>query len=612
MLTLLRKLLDLQQIQPLSFFFARFIAEHCDPEMADLAACSAALVCERNQEGDVCIDLKRYAGQAFFPVHEASNPPQPVAPSLVAWRTSLHKLTCVGQAGSMNPLILEGNRLYLGKYWHAEQQIYTAITARLEQPLVIASGVLQQWLQSLFPESDSGKINDQQQAAAIAIRHRFAVISGGPGTGKTTTVYRLLRLLLKQQPALKVVLAAPTGKAAARLLNAIQEHQKTVSASPTEPGIPLQTHTLHRLLGFNGRSFRYHRGNQLALDCLIVDEASMIDLALMAQLFDALPTNARLILLGDRDQLAAVEAGNVLGDITGHGQELHYSQSQQHYLHALFPQWTTTTNTQSPAVTDCIAQLQTSYRFSADTGIGRLAILVNRGQGSAALELLQHDTSTQLQWLPTTGQCLQPQAMDWIINGYSQYLYCRTITDALDAFEQLRVLTALHHGPYGERELNHNIHQQLTVAGLLGKQRYCRGVPVMILKNDYEVGLFNGDTGILWEDEEERLCAWFRAVDQSPRAIPLARLPNHCPAWALTVHKAQGSEFSEILLVLPDADSSSVLSRELVYTGITRARQRVLIHGSEQAFRLGCRNRIQRSSGLADKLGWTLQQQGSR
>ncbi len=605
MLTILRQLLEQQQIRPLSFFFARFIAAQCEPEGSDLAALSAALVCERNQEGDVCIHLDSYAGQAVFPAAGPSMIPRPVAPAVTDWKQSLSGLNCVGPPGSRNPLILEDNRLYLGKYWHAEQQVAAAISFRIQNPVAVIKQDIQDRLAVLFPAA-VGNIgaNDQQLAAAIALRHRFAVISGGPGTGKTTTVYRLLVLLLQQQPTLRIAMAAPTGKAAARLLKALQEHKTADPAMSASSGIPQQTHTLHGLLGFNGRSYRHHRTNPLPLDCLIVDEASMIDLSLMAQLFDALPATARLILLGDRDQLAAIEAGNVLGDITGHGLALHYSSKQQQYLQTLGLQLTPTADKPSPAIADSIALLQTSYRFQADAGIGRLAMLVNQGQDQAALNLLQHDNSGQLQWLSATGQHLQKPVMDWILDAYSRYLGCQNITTALEEFEQIRILTALHEGPFGERELNRQIHARLLQKKLVGEAVQCRGMPVMILKNDYELGLFNGDTGMLWEDESNQLRAWFRSSEQSLRAIPLASLPAHCPAWALTVHKSQGSEFAEVLLLLPDSETSPVLSRELIYTGLTRARHKVLIHSSEQAFRHACRRRVQRSSGLAERLGW--------
>jgi exodeoxyribonuclease V alpha subunit len=557
MSNLLRRLMDTGGLPPLAYYFARFVARGCGADEDGLLARSAALVSLRNLQGDVCVDLGEYTGQPLFGEDNEASPEHARAPALGEWLEVLAGASWVGRPGMTAPLILDRQRLYLGKYWQYEQTVAEALRARLES-VTLDTVRLIDGLRRLFREVQDEETDWQKVAAAIAVSRRFAVISGGPGTGKTTTVVKVLALLLEQDPGLHIALAAPTGKAAARLTEAIRGGKGRVDA---EPGvlerIPEEASTLHRLLGAGfGSVFRYNRDNPLVLDCLVVDEASMIDLPLMARLLEALPEQSRLILLGDRDQLASVEAGNVLGDITGHGREIRYSHSQTDFLAGLGMTMgdETVPDAAPPArIADAVGLLRVSYRFAGDSGIGELARRVNAGEGGAAFRLLEEGRYRDIAWLDAGENSLNPACLDWAVDRYARYLQADDVLAALRAFEQARVLAALQGGPFGVVEINRRIAERLQTLGLIRGGEEYHGKPVMVTTNDYEVGLFNGDIGLMWRGADEGLRAWFAFTGNELRSVSIRQLPEHSCAYALTVHKSQGSEFEEVLLVLHNA-----------------------------------------------------------
>ena len=331
----------------------------------------------------------------------------------------------------------------------------------------------------------------------------------------------------------------------------------------------------------------------------------MIDLPLMAQLLAALPDRARIILLGDRDQLSSVEAGNVLGDITGHGKDIIYSETQRLLLESLdaAPKDSLKSMESPPAISDAVGLLRKSYRFQDNSGIGSLARMVNKGMGQQAFELISNGSFTDLDWLQAPEDQLNPACVDWAVNRYMQYLQKHSIRDALFLFERYRVLAALHHGSFGIEHLNQQIANRLQAMGIIRGGEEYHGKPVMVTVNDYELNLFNGDTGLLWTDQNGELRAWFQAGEDEPRSVSVRQLPAHKAAFALTVHKSQGSEFDEVLMVLPD-EMNRVLTRELIYTAITRARTHVTIQGRAEVFVEACARKVERSSGLSLRLGW--------
>ncbi|MDF1762114.1 MAG: exodeoxyribonuclease V subunit alpha [Oleibacter sp.] len=550
-------------------------------------------------------------------------------------------------------LVLHQQRLYLARYFSYETNVRKHIERRLnrgqdsndEHTGVATSDELAKTLRSLFPRADlpgagsSNAINLQPDwqciAAATACLQPFCIITGGPGTGKTTTVTRLLNVLLSQTPDLRIALAAPTGKAAARMTESIR--QARLSSSTMDAGtaanasehhkidesrIPNDSFTLHRLLGWSPRGFRYHGQRSLPFDCVVVDEASMIDLPMMSHLFDALAPSTRLILLGDRDQLASVEAGSVLADMCDaghdHGPSADFAKRLYHltgydlteYVEALGE----SSGDQSVAspIQNAVVQLRTSHRFRADSGIGLLAASVNRGDSSAALATFHSDA--HLYWYDH-GDAAWLTRIELGMARYCQYVREQADPSViLDAFNDYQVLVAVRQGPHGLEETNALIERLMFRRGLLkggsskgGSSKGNRGTwypgrAIMITRNDYDLGLFNGDIGVAVEIHGEERVA-FRTTDGQVRLLSPGRLPSHETAFAMTVHKSQGSEYQSVILLLPK-QWQPVMTRELIYTAITRARNEFHCVGDAMTFQRSLESQVVRASGLRDAL-WT-------
>ena len=463
----------------------------------------------------------------------------------------------------------------------------------------------------LFPGSGSGKEPDfQQMAAALALLKPLLVISGGPGTGKTHTVARILALLQalhkekQEDKPLRIALAAPTGKAAARLEESIRTAKKGIPDQLSQP-IPEKAQTLHRLLGFrpNAAAFRFNRDNPLPLDLLVLDEASMIDVVMMAALLEAVVPTTRLILLGDRNQLASVEAGSLFGDLCGSG-EIRWSTALGKLMEQLTGTGGLPLSSSAPLLADSVILLQTSYRFQDNSGIGCLAAAVNNGS-MAEVDQVTDSNFPDLQVVRFTGQERQQWLEQQIILGFQAMVTAPTLEEGFAAMERFRFLCALRRGPAGVEGINRLADRVLRKAGLIaGDTEWYQGKPIIIRRNQYEMQLFNGDTGILWQDEKDQLRAWFKQADNSLYPVTPARLPEHDTAYAITIHKAQGSEFEQVLLLLPEEDSR-VLSRELIYTGITRAKKSLILCSSAKILAQAVQRKTRRYSGLADRL-WCL------
>lgn len=578
--TTLQQLCDHGVLSFLDLHFAQFIHRlNQQPDQALLLG--AVLSSHFTAQGHICLHLPHLAGQTFPPM-PLEDIPQITCPPLTAWREALQNSAVVGVAGEYKPLILEQDRLYLYRYWHYEQQLAQQLLCRLQQPVLgLDPALLEQALQHLFADTHADE--QQREAARRAVLQQFCIISGGPGTGKTWTVVRILALLLTQQPHLHIALAAPTGKAAARLEESISAALPQLHCTESiKQRLPSQASTLHRLLGSRLGSpyFRHSTHNPLLHDVVVVDEASMVDLALMTKLVQALKPTARLILLGDRDQLASVEAGTVLGDLC------QLAESGQSLL------------------TNSLVLLEKSHRFKADSGIGQVAQAVRLGEAERALQILQHTTTAAaLRWEAVqSAETLLPQLSHRITQGFQQYLSQRTALAALTHFNQFRILCATRHGPFGVIAINRLVEQVLSVYhGLKPTFRWYHGRPIMITRNDYHLRLFNGDIGlILWLPGMNEPQAFFpdATAETGVRAVWPNRLPEHETVYAMTIHKSQGSEFDEVLLLLPE-QSSNLLTRELLYTGITRARHRLQIFGNTSVIKTAVAQRIQRSSGLS-------------
>jgi exodeoxyribonuclease V alpha subunit len=509
--------------------------------------------------GHVCADLDRDAGWGPWAGEMDAS-------QRSTFRARLTDLAIVGGADDWTPLVWDGRRLSLRRYWTYEQQVALDLQERTTAPMG-----LDPTLEAALFESfaDAG----QRAAARGALVNRLTLISGGPGTGKTTTLARLIDLLCAQaalagHSAPRIALAAPTGKAAARMAEALQEAGSTIEVGAT---------TLHRLLGMrgmgsNGSGFRHDRERPLAVDVLVVDEASMIDLSLMAHLLAALPATARLIMLGDRDQLAAVEAGAVFADLCA-----------------------------SAGLAHCVAPLTTSFRFASTSGIGRLAECLRAGDGTAAVALLQTGAD-DIDW-QAQGSDDRRALIVAAQAGYHSYLEGVAAGlpphELFACFNRFRVLCA-------HRLDVTALNEALGAAG--NSAAVPVGLPVMVVRNDLQLRLYNGDIGLTLPDPADgslKVCFPGDTAGAAPRWISFARLPAWEAAWAMTVHKSQGSEFDRVILVLPTVVSpsvSSIATRELIYTGVTRARKHISLWATADVLQAAIGHRAERMSGLREKL----------
>ncbi len=540
---------------------------------------AAFLVSAAAAAGHSCLELSELPGQAGLFDDGAQD-----AAGLRRWRSLLGASPVVASAEGgdpFRPLVLDGGRLYLYRYWRYEQALAQRLAA-LNSALPETDDVrLGQLLDRYFPPTEV-QPDWQKVAAATALKRRLAVISGGPGTGKTTTVVKLLAILLSLAPGARVALAAPTGKAAARMQEAVRSQcQRLELEEALRRRFPEAAFTLHRLLGaIPGRvRFRHDREHPLPYDVVIVDEASMLDLALAAKLAQALPPRARLILLGDKDQLASVETGAVFASLSA---------------------------ARDGALRDAVVWLEHSYRFGAGSGIGRLARLVNAGDAPGAAALLSSGAWDDLAWQPLAPGAGAEDIARRLFPGYGEYL--ATVAggaepaQVLRAFERYRVLCALRDGRRGTVRINEALAGQWRAAlGLAGEAAWYAGRPVLVTRNDYVLRVFNGDIGITLPDGAGNLLVYFPTAEGGVRALAPGRLPACDTAFAMTVHKAQGSEFERIDLVLPEGDSR-VLTRELIYTALTRARLSVGMWGDATVLATATSRQTRRVSGLGQRL----------
>ena len=594
------------EISHLDIHFSQLMSRLA-PNDGPIVALAAALVSSRTRAGHICLDLSDLQDDTFL--RDAlgsmldSFEPLPANQDI---RTQLQQSEVVGSPGEFKPLILDAaDRLYLQRYWAYQDELASFIREQaVKTTPVNDAATVRDALARYFPDSaGEERPNWQQIAAATALLKRVVIISGGPGTGKTYTVAKILALLIEaaDPKELRIALAAPTGKAAVRLQESIKQVKASLACSEAIRGqIPEQAKTLHRLLGTIRDSpyFRHNQNNKLELDLLVVDEASMVDLALMSKLIQALPGQAKLILLGDHNQLSSVEAGSVLGDICDSGTD---HARTTHFLRQLSEIVPDATNLLSggpgKGLQDCIVYLKKSYRFKSEQGISKLSAAANNGDGQEALSYLQDPDLPEVEWHDATTEKLA----DRLAEAFSNYEFDEA-GRCFRQFERFRILCAVRGGPDGVDRINEQIEQAVK-----GKhkwqedQGWYAGQPLLITQNDYRLGLFNGDLGIVLPDESNdgMLRVFFQTEEQDFRKIAPFRLPEYEAAYAMTVHKSQGSEFEHVLLLLP-AQDSPVVTRELIYTALTRAARKVEVWGVEDAFIQAVNRKIRRTSGLRD------------
>ncbi len=573
------------RLRPIDYHFARTIGTLANESREELLV-AAALTSAHLGAGHVCLELESIAGQAANLEDESPRH----FPSLAPWLSAIAESPMVSNGEAPTPLVLTGHgRLYLRRYWLHEQFIAKSILARIDEPSA-ASGEMAGALDALFPAAD--KHDKQRQAAQLAGQHQFAVVSGGPGTGKTFTVVKILALLVEQAfaanlPAPRMTLVAPTGKAAARLAESIQKAKQALPSSQrVKAAITEEASTIHRALGSIPKSstrFRHNADNRLLTDLVLVDEASMVNVALMSRLLAAIPEHARLILLGDKDQLASVDAGAVLGDICNTG-----------YIRSKSPQ--------QPRIAPCITHLTKSYRYREGSGIAALATAINEGHADQAIQILRADSHPEVELQkPLPGHHLGATLQVQIMKGYHSLREATAPKQALHSLGEFRVLCAHQNGHASVKTVNREVRNHLETLGRVPpSSEYYHGQPIMIRVNDYDQRLYNGDVGVVL-NTAEGLRVFFEVPGAPPRALTPARLPSHSPVYAMSIHKSQGSEFSDIAVVMPP-EASPVLTRELLYTAITRAKKSLCIYADADLLKVCITTQAHRSSGLRDLL----------
>lgn len=611
---------EAEVVDPIDVHFAATLAEVAAETRPEVRL-ALALASRQTRAGHVCVPLSDFAENPAIPENANLR-----WPALSPWLEALRSSALVGTGTERTPLVLDGaGRLYLQRYYEHERTLAALLAERTAPSgLRAPRRSVAKALSRLFQSDPDAPLDDQQLAVLVALVQRFVVISGGPGTGKTTTVARLLALLVELsldagEPPPRILLLAPTGKAAGRLVESIRGAKSRLDAAPQVlAALPEEARTIHRALGVRrGSSGYWHDASRpLIADVVLVDEASMVDLALMRHLFEAVPPGARLVLLGDRHQLASVEAGSVLselclaadaatsleaGDGTG---RRGFGEALRRSVAELVNKAARPASGAATRLADHVVELTRSYRFDATSAIGRLASAVRDGDIAAVFRVLE--AGGDVTWVEESqGPELSRALGAAVVQGFAPVFDASHPAEALERLGRFRLLCAHRRGLAGVEHLNDRARQALSRAGLVSERlEFFSGRPVLITQNDYAVHLFNGDVGVVWAEGATAKVHFDGAAGGSAgatRPISPARLPAHETAFAMSVHKSQGSEHDEVLVVLPEADSP-LLTRELLYTAITRARRRVQLFGTRAALEVALRRRVARASGLADAL----------
>jgi exodeoxyribonuclease V alpha subunit len=600
----------------------------------ELVALGAALASRAVQLGHVCVDLSRFDFDALAPPGVLTPGVWPSVERLLAALRQSPLVSLLGDGtGDANvptPLVLDARgRLYLQRYARYERTLAAVLLERARRVSLVNLPLLREGILRLFGEraaSDTGAAHSDVKsahalAACVATLHALAVICGGPGTGKTTTVVKILALLQEQallrgERPLSVLLLAPTGKAARRLAASVHAGLAALPVTDAvKAAIPNEAYTIHRALGggTSGR-FRHDAENPLPADVVLVDEVSMVDLALLYRLCIAIRPQAHLILQGDKDQLASVEAGAILGDIYEPHAAAEWSREFAADVRELTGQ-SLPAERDGRGLADCLVSLDESFRYRADSGIGRLARAINAGDGGGALAILRGKPGPHAERerdVERDTELFEPRmsaGVDASLGelerratlGYAPFIECKDPKEKLERLGQYRVLCAHRQGPRGVEQQNRNVEEWLARAGLIDTlTTFYENRPIIITQNDYTLGLFNGDVGVVVRDEHDRLRVCFEGQG-GLRLLAPGRLPPHETVFATTVHKSQGSEFDAVSVVLPDT-VSALVGRELLYTAVTRARRRVDLFGPADVIRSAIARTVQRPSGLRDAL----------
>lgn len=580
MTDILKELLDKKLLREIDVYFAINICASFKISGSELLF---ALLYNATERGDTCLTISRPELITFYKLYKNDiDKAFSEIPALV------DKKVIAEAPATDAPFILKNEKLYLKSFYTDESKVSNYIESQnyknnIDSRLTIL-------LNKYFKE------NSMQKAAALnAALNSFSVISGGPGTGKTSTVFRLLAIMLElSEEPLRIAICAPTGKAASRLTESIISNREIYKSEPYIDCIPEKAVTIHRLLGMFSdiREPKYHKDNKLPYDILIADEASMIDLKTMAKLTDAIKKDCKLVILGDKDQLASVQPGAVLGDICEAAPVNEFSEKRLKLLSKhTYNKLTSSTSKYS----DITIMLDKSYRYDSEAGIGLLANASIGGDVSTAMRVLLNDKSEKVDFVEFDSN-FEKLISDTVTNHSESYYNLPKPEDAIEAFNKLRILSPHKSMSGGTEHINTIASRAMFKAGHSDNtDRFYHGMPLMITENDYSLNLFNGETGLVFKDNDLKAC--FNIDNGEVRRVTPARLPAYVPAYSMTVHKSQGSEFDHVIFVLPESDSG-ILTRELFYTAVTRAKNRLTVISTEKAVRNCLSNKIHRTSGL--------------
>ncbi len=563
----------------------------------------AYLVSKKLAEGHICVDLND--------VDEEKDelPSYYLAIEQAIKNIAKDKLVTENTANKQ-PFVLHQNRLYLQRYFNYESSILQRIQAFVASEKATEPERVQQltnnqeFIKQLF-SSSAGIVNWQLAAAVNSYLNNFSIITGGPGTGKTTTVAKILAILFHLNGDLKVGLAAPTGKASARMAESLKSAKLEVSEHIKNKFQEIQPSTLHRLLGYIPDSpyFKHNAENPLNYDVIIVDESSMIDVALFAKLLDAVGKETRVILLGDKNQLASVEAGSLFGDLCMAQQQLNvFTAERLALINSFIDDASSQINTAPSAsphpLFQHIVELQYSHRFNSDEGIGKFSKAVINNDIAKITSFIEVNNDEQVQIDTDYTSAIFKK----FVSNYQDYIQEPDIKTALKKLNHLRVLCAIREGEHGLYTTNKKIEQYLVEKNLLVLDKeFYQNRPIIMNSNNYDLGLFNGDVGIIRKDDNNDYKAYFEDSEGNLKTVLPGLLAKVETVFAMTIHKSQGSEFEQILMILPPAEGITILTRELLYTGITRAKKKVILQASSQAILDASAAQVKRASGINNR-----------
>ncbi len=569
-------------------------------------------VSKKLSEGHICFDLNEIA-------NEQENLPTYYKNAVFNEITLAKESLVTSQNKPKQPFLLHNNKLYLQRYFNYESHILAKIFELGNSELEFVNErieklkTLNSFIKTLFTTPyKTTETNWQLVATITGVLNNFTIITGGPGTGKTTTVAKILAILFAINPNLKVALAAPTGKAAARMAESLKASTALATSNIPESiaakfGL-LQPSTIHRLLGFikNSPYFKHNQTNPLNYDVVIVDEASMIDVALFAKLLNAIGPQTRIILLGDKNQLASVEAGSLFGDLCQTQQNLNLFNTQtaafiNNFVNNVEEEINANSianNHQNHPLYQHIVELKFSHRFKNNEGIGLFskAIIENNVSQINNFILAKADTQVAIdtQYSKTF--------FEDFIAGYEEYIHESDIKVALQKFNKLRILCAIRESDQGLYALNKNVEKYLSSKNLIDtRSEFYNHRPIIITSNNYVLELFNGDIGLIRPDEDGELKAWFEGENGEIKSVLPGLINKTETVYAMTIHKSQGSEFEQVLVVLPQQQNIAILTRELLYTGITRAKSKVFLQGTQAVILQAADAQVKRTSGIAGR-----------